>query len=74
MARSNYIYLVTVSKMPVAAFTVKHELRKYINGREWRVPYVVFRMRDGDSEIPPQPMQPDEVQKRQSAPKKSDWK
>jgi hypothetical protein len=30
MARSTYIYLVTMGSVPLAAFTVKHELESWV--------------------------------------------
>lgn len=54
MARSQYIYALTVSSMiePVATFTVKHELRAYLLGLDKvESPLLsdlrLFRMDDG---------------------------
>lgn len=54
MARSCYIYAATVSSQiePVAAFTVKHELRSWLSGLERTDDPLlsglrVFRMDDG---------------------------
>lgn len=46
MARSSYIYLVTLSGVPRAAFTVKHELVGWLNRAE-PADYELWRCRDG---------------------------
>ncbi len=48
MARSSYIWLVmSKTRVPVAAFTVKHELESFLdkNGRDMQI----FRLRDGQT-------------------------
>jgi hypothetical protein len=47
MARSSYIYLVMprTGQVPVGAFTVKHELEKFLDGHGRDVQ--IFRIRDG---------------------------
>jgi len=45
VARSTYIYLVTVEDKPVAAFTVKWEMEKWINDNPGK--YRRYRMGDG---------------------------
>lgn len=54
MPRSTYVYLVRsgdllVNATPVAAFTVKHELRSWLHQRspEIRAEFHVYRMPDG---------------------------
>jgi hypothetical protein len=51
LARAEYIYVVTASGIPVAAFTVKHELvawrdRYLVNVGIFVSNYRVFRLRD----------------------------
>lgn len=57
MARSTYIYLVRSgglldNEIPVAAFTVKHELKSWLERKtpEVRAPMHVYRIRDGREE------------------------
>lgn len=49
MARSNYVYVVIEQGIPVAAFTVKYEMERWLGrhgeGREFRV----WRLRDNGS-------------------------
>ncbi len=45
MPKSTYIYLVTVEDKPVAAFTVKWEMEKWINDNPGN--YRRYRMGDG---------------------------
>jgi hypothetical protein len=49
MARSSYVYLVTLNTRPIAAFTVKHELESYLDKERPRCPtnLRVARLRDG---------------------------
>ena len=51
MARSSYIYLVTILGKPYAAFTVKHELESSLpkNGDGVEV----YRIRDNDTDQTP---------------------
>lgn len=48
MARSEYIYLVSWSGVPFGAFTVKHELRTWLERQDKPGDYVLYRLRDGD--------------------------
>lgn len=58
MARADYIYLVRTGSMlsatavPVAAFTVKHELARYLRSKspEMRGTMEVYRLHDGGRE------------------------
>ena len=53
MARSAYVYLVQAPEtlQALAAFTVKHELKSWLDGTDRKV--VVMRMRDGGPRLQP---------------------
>lgn len=53
MARSAYIYLVTISTddLPTAAFTVKHEMESWLTRSGLENP-VLWRCRDGGGGVP----------------------
>lgn len=55
MARSTYVYVVLLAEdnLPVAAFTVKHELKTWIEMRPSEK-YRIFRVRDGRWQEPEQ--------------------
>lgn len=45
MARSSYVYVVMDHDTPVAGFTVKHELKTWLERQD--EDYTVFRLSDG---------------------------
>jgi hypothetical protein len=50
MARAHNVYLVEINHHPIAAFTVKHECRKWLrNEYDGKAPsnLTVFRLKDG---------------------------
>jgi len=50
MARSSYIYLITVNKKPYGAFTVKREMEFHLPSDGKGVG--VYRIKDNDPEVP----------------------
>lgn len=55
MARSTYIYIVLINRAVYAAFTVKHEMEKYLDDREGLIEeggVQILRVRDNGDEDP----------------------
>lgn len=52
MARSSYIYIALDDALPVAAFTVKWELERWLSRQEDARFLDVFRMKDGEASEP----------------------
>lgn len=68
MARSTYVYVVVrgdlfgFGRLPVAAFTVKHELKKWLKGQASPELLRFFRLQDGSTTRPVKEMTRDEVE------------
>jgi hypothetical protein len=45
MARSSYVYVVMLDDKPVAGFTVKHEMKSWLEDQEDE--FVIWRLKDG---------------------------
>jgi hypothetical protein len=46
MARSTYVYVILNHDIPVAGFTVKHEMMTWLERHQGR--FVIYRLSDGD--------------------------
>lgn len=53
MARSHYVYVCTINHHPVAAFTVKHELKTWVEREFSKVPtnLRIERLPDGGDKL-----------------------